>query len=47
MFNMHVNSTHLLWIDFQAQVDATDYILSADKKFVVFESNYSKVTWLQ
>uniref|UniRef100_A0A673K623 Dipeptidyl peptidase 4-like n=1 Tax=Sinocyclocheilus rhinocerous TaxID=307959 RepID=A0A673K623_9TELE len=25
-----------------AQVDATDYILSADKRFVVFESNYSK-----
>uniref|UniRef100_A0A8C1N2U0 Fibroblast activation protein, alpha n=1 Tax=Cyprinus carpio TaxID=7962 RepID=A0A8C1N2U0_CYPCA len=31
MFNMH------------AQVDATDYILSGDKRFVVFESNYSKV----
>ncbi|KTF92749.1 hypothetical protein cypCar_00024804 [Cyprinus carpio] len=26
-----------------AQVDATDYILSGDKRFVVFESNYSKV----
>uniref|UniRef100_A0A671SL20 Interferon induced with helicase C domain 1 n=1 Tax=Sinocyclocheilus anshuiensis TaxID=1608454 RepID=A0A671SL20_9TELE len=26
-----------------AQVDATDYILSADKRFVVFESNYSKL----
>ncbi|XP_016396905.1 dipeptidyl peptidase 4-like [Sinocyclocheilus rhinocerous] len=26
-----------------AQVDATDYILSADRKFVVFESNYSKL----
>uniref|UniRef100_A0A8C1NI20 Fibroblast activation protein, alpha n=1 Tax=Cyprinus carpio TaxID=7962 RepID=A0A8C1NI20_CYPCA len=31
--NMHVN----------AQVDATDYILSADRKFVAFESNYSKL----
>uniref|UniRef100_A0A8C1ELE8 Fibroblast activation protein, alpha n=2 Tax=Cyprinus carpio TaxID=7962 RepID=A0A8C1ELE8_CYPCA len=29
-----------------AQVDATDYILSADRKFVAFESNYSKVTRL-
>uniref|UniRef100_A0A671Q676 Dipeptidyl peptidase 4-like n=1 Tax=Sinocyclocheilus anshuiensis TaxID=1608454 RepID=A0A671Q676_9TELE len=26
-----------------AQVDATDYILSADRKFVIFESNYSKL----
>ncbi|KTF99880.1 hypothetical protein cypCar_00014631 [Cyprinus carpio] len=26
-----------------AQVDATDYILSADRKFVAFESNYSKL----
>ncbi|TRY66185.1 hypothetical protein DNTS_028296 [Danionella cerebrum] len=25
-----------------AQVDATDYILSADRKFVAFESNYTK-----
>uniref|UniRef100_A0A671SLM1 Interferon induced with helicase C domain 1 n=1 Tax=Sinocyclocheilus anshuiensis TaxID=1608454 RepID=A0A671SLM1_9TELE len=29
----------LHWIS----VDATDYILSADKRFVVFESNYSKL----
>lgn len=43
MFNTYVNST----FDLQAQVDGTDYIVSADRKFVIFESNYSKVTWLQ
>uniref|UniRef100_A0A8B9RD19 Dipeptidyl peptidase 4 n=1 Tax=Astyanax mexicanus TaxID=7994 RepID=A0A8B9RD19_ASTMX len=28
-----------------AQVDATDYIVSADRKFVCFESNYSKLAF--
>lgn len=28
---------------FQAQVEATDYLLSGDYKYIAFESNYTKV----
>ncbi|RXN32000.1 dipeptidyl peptidase 4-like protein [Labeo rohita] len=34
---------HTVSTGYQGQVDATDYILSADRKFVAFESNYSKL----